>query len=229
MILWLALFLLIVVISFVLAMQSMKDYQEIPQKPKEDYGLFLIRRIDAFSPQVLGSILKHVMAKGLLISIERLFKGHETALTLFGPKEVLDEFISELSLLELEDYAQGLDSKDVSVWELGAKDMSKFNTDSLHNIFGSLPRLDTEDQFFWQVVLGKNQSQIRALFHSKDADKRKKLAPLFHDLKMGELVKVPRPFSHEQMMNFYQLRSLSKDSKGPVLDPESIIKLLRVV
>ncbi len=228
MILWVALFLLIVIISFILAMQSMRDYQEIPQQSKEEYGLFLIRQTASFNPEILNSILKMITAEGLIISLERLFKGSESALAIFGPKKHLVKFSGDLSLLELEDYAARLESKDLSTWEVGVKDKARFDPYTPDNITNNLPKLDKEDQFFWQIVLNQHQTQIRAVLYTKDKEKRKVLAPLFHNLKLGGLIKVPRPFSHEQMMVSYQLRSLSRDSQGPLLTPEGVIKLLRI-
>lgn len=228
MILWIILFFMIVAISFVLAMRSMRDYQEIPQKSQEDYGLFLIRQTGNLTTGVLDAILKPATSESFIISIERLFKGSESALTIFGPKKHLVKFSGDLNLLELEDYAARLDSEDLSVWEVGVKEKTKFDPDTLDNIFINLPKLDFEDQFFWQVVSGRDQTQIRAILYSKDSKRRKVLAPLFHDLKPGGLVKIPRPFSPEQMLNFYRLRSLSKDSKCPAIAPAELIRLLKI-
>ena len=61
--LWIILFLLSVGISFVLALRSMRDYQEIPQKSDLDYGLFLIRRLDNFDAKLLDSMREFVLAK----------------------------------------------------------------------------------------------------------------------------------------------------------------------
>lgn len=229
MLLWVILFLLIVAISFVLAFLSMRDYQAIPQQiSKDEYGLFLVRQTGNFNSKILDSILKLTVAKDLILSIERLFKGNETVLTLFGPKEHLLKFHGDLNLLELEDYAASLDHEAASVWEVGTKEPKKFKREGISNIFSALPKLEAEDQFFWQTVLGKNQTQIRAAFHSKDPVKKKALTPVFQDLKMGDLMKIPSPFSNEQMMEFYRLRSLSKESKSPVLGVEEIINLIKI-
>lgn len=228
MILWIVLFLLIVAISFVLAIRSMKDYQEIPQQTKEEYSLFLIKRISGFDTGILGSILEDITKNGLIISIERLFKGNFTTLTIFGPKSILKQFSNELGLVELEDYATKLESSNISTWEIGVKDTVKFNPDDLNNIFNGMPKLDAEDQFFWQVVIGKNQTQIRAALYSKDSKKHTTLVPLLQSLQMGSLNKIPKPFSTSQMMDFYRLRTLSRDSTVPVLTPEGIMRLLKV-
>ncbi|MBI2330503.1 hypothetical protein HYU94_03855 [Candidatus Daviesbacteria bacterium] len=199
----------------------MKDFQEIPQKAKEEYGLFLIRHINGLDTAILDSILKQAGQDGSIVSIERLFKGNLTTLTIFGPKTVLTKFNDNLGLLELEDYVANLDSKHISTWEIGMKDAAQFSPKDINNIFNSLPKLGKEDQFFWQVVLGRDQSQIRAALYSQDAKKHKTWVP-------GKFTKVPRPFSAEQMMDFYKLRTVSRDSKIPVLTPESIMQLLKV-
>jgi len=236
MILWLILFLLIIGISFILALRSMKDYQEIPEKAKAEYGLFLIRQTENFDADVLNSIGKFILDKGLIISVERLFKGSEAALTIFGPKEILDKFSQSLNLLELEDYMYELDTQDIAIWELGIKSSKNLQFDNPNNIFKNLSELGKEDQFFWQVILGARkdkedllfQTQIRAAIYCKDPVKMKTLVALLQNLKLGELTKVPQPFSAEQMMGFFKQRSLSKDSNGPILTADGIMSLLRI-
>ncbi len=233
MILWLALFFIVIAISFVLALQSMKDYQEIPLKSKEDYALFLIRNTENLTAPVLASIREHIVKDGLIISFERLFKGKRMALTIFGPKRILEKFADSLALLELEDYSLNLNTADVHLWEMGSKSKDLKEPVS-PDIFKNLPSLGDEEQFLWQVVLGASgnktpefQSQIRAAVYSKDPARRMDLVPLFQNMATGELVKVPKPFSHEQMMSFYRLRSLGKDSDGPLLLPEKLLNLIK--
>lgn len=233
MILWLVLFFIVIAISFILALQSMKDYQEIPLKPNEKYALFLIRNTENLNIQVLASIREHIAKDGLIISFERLFKGKRAALTVFGPKRILEKFADNLALLELEDYSLDLNTSDAHLWEMGSrnKDLKEQISPEL---FRNLPSLGEEEQFLWQVVLGAKggnapefRSQIRAVVYSKDPARRMNLIPLFQNISTGELIKVPNPFSHEQMMSFYRLRSLSKDSAGPLLHPEKILSLLK--
>lgn len=234
MILWIALFILVVAISFVLALQSMRDYQEIPQHAQTEYGLFLIRQTGMFNASVLDSLRTLMLKKGLIISIERLFKGKQAALTIFGPKEILKKFSSQLDLLELEDYTLNLDGKEVHTWEVGVREAERVNPQLLNDIFKDLPMLSDQDQFFWQIILGAKpdkepffQTQIRAAVYSKDPEQQKVLS-LFQNLTLGELVKVPKPFGAEQMMSFFRQRSLSKDSQGPILDSAGVMGLLRI-
>lgn len=234
MILWLALFFLVIAISFILALQSMREYQEIPLKSKEEYGLYLIRNVINLDAKLLKSLREHIAADGLLISIERLFKGQKAALTIFGPKRVLGNFRADLSLLELEDYSLNLNNTDIYIWEMGTKN-KELKIENLQPIFSNLPALSEEEQFFWQVVLGAKegrseafQSQIRAAVYSKDPARRRELALLFQNLSNDGLIKVPRPYSPEQMTSFYRLRSLGKDSQGPILHPEKVVDIVKI-
>lgn len=228
MVLWIILFLLVVGISFLLAMRSMQDYQETPQTKEIDYGLFLIRKIENFDENLVNSLREHIHVENLIISLERLFKGKQTALTIFGPKKVLDKFADKLNLLELEDYAANLDHEDTFTWEMGMKDSKNMSPENLNNIFKNMPELADEDQFFWQVVLGRDGTQIRAAFSNKDPQRKKTLVPLLQDLGAGELVKIPKPFSKEQMLSFYRLRSLNIDSRGLVLTSFGLTQLLKI-
>lgn len=236
MILWLVLFSLVLAISFVLAMQSMKDYQEIPHKSETQYGLFLIRKTENFNTDFLNSLRENLLADSLIVSLERLFKGKKAALTIFGPIKILDKFSSQLDLLELEDYTKSCNGKDVSAWEVGIKDAGKFESLNTDKIFGNLPDLEEEDQFFWQVILNAKggeseksfQTQIRAAVFTKDSVRRDVLVHLFQNIKLGELIKIPKPFTSEQMMTFFKLRSLSRDSQGPLLDSFGVMNLLKI-
>lgn len=218
MILWVLLFLLVIGISFVLAFRSMKDFQEIPQRINVDYGLFLVRQIKNFNANLLDSIRQEVSVQGGVLSLERLLKGRQAALTVFGPKNILAQFQSELDLLELEDYTTEFEGNDISVWEVGVKDKE---------LFGNLPQLEAEEQFFLQVIPGKNQVQIRAAVFSKDPIRKKMLSSV-QSLNTWGLNKIPKPFLNEQMIEFYKARSLSKETAGPILDTEGIMRLLTV-
>lgn len=236
MILWPILFFLIIGISFLLALRSMRDFEDIPAAPKIDYGLFLVRRKEGLDAETLDALGKLLLDGNLKISFERLIKNQKAALTIFGPKNILDKFYEKLNLLELEDYMQDLDIRDVAIWEVGLKNTKDLSLDSKNEIFEHLSHLDKDDQFFWQVVIGpvkKNGSlvfrtQIRAVTLAKDPGRRKLIVEIFQDLKFGELEKIPRMFSSPQMLNFYRLRSLTKDSSGPVLTARGIIHLLKV-
>lgn len=235
MILWIALFLLIIAISFVLAFLSMRDYQEIPEQSSVEYGLFLIRQPQGFGVNFIDSIGRLLLEEGLLCSIERLFKGSRAALTIFGPKKILESFIGNLNLLELEDYTQNLSSEHLSIWEMGLTSFRQ-TEDNPDGFLNYVSKLESEDQFFWQIVLeakkqGENiafKTQIRAAIYAKDPLRKQILVPLFQSFKVGQLAKIPKPYSSEQMMEFYRLRTLDKISSGPVLSSEGVVRLLKL-
>ena len=205
----------------------MKDYQETPQKASVDYSLFLIRQVKIFNAKILDTICQEVFAEGEIVSLERLFRGHQTALTIFGPKSILNKFQNELNLLELEDYTGEFTDSKIYVWEVGAKKTTKLNLDHFSNFFRNLPKLKSDEHFYWQLLLSRDQIQIRAAVSSNDPI-RKKLLHSVQDLNTGGLVKIPNPFSNEQMIKFYKTRSVNKNDFGPILDSKEIISLLKV-
>lgn len=228
MILWLILFFLIIAISFVLAFLSMRDFQEVPPG-KGEYGLFLIRKPRELNLDVLNLIHTYILDEGLIISLERLFKGKKSTLVIFGPKKLL-ETLRQLDLLELEDYTE-VNRENLSVWEIGVRSRKGISL-PVKSFFNDLPGFDAEEQFFWQLVLQARkdnlklfQSQIRAVVYSSDHKRRKDLTLAIQNLDLGTLTKVPKPFTQNQIMDFYQQRSLVRDSNNPDLTTLEVLKL----
>lgn len=235
MIVYVVIFLLVIFMSFLMALRSMKDYQAIPQTSKLEYGLFLIRQPKAFNLTFLEILHQEMLKEGLTASFERLFRGGESALTIYGSKKMLDQFKTGLNLLELEDYTSNFDSQNSLIWEMGTKKDGRSDNNSFENIFQDFPVLGQEDQFLWQVVFQARaskdksfQTQIRAVVYTKNSQTRKNLAPSLQNLAGGKLIKVPKPFSSDQIMTFYKLRSLSKDTSGPLVNAGGLLSLLRV-
>lgn len=226
MILWILLFVLVMAISFVLALKSMKDYREIPEKSGQSYGLFLIRKSESLTKELLVIIHDNFLKKEGIISFERLIKGDKSALVVFGPKNILVNFKDMLSLLELEDYT-GVNIKDASAWEVGVKD---------GHYFKNFPSLSGDEQFWWQLVLsakkGKSapdklfQGQIRAVVICGDHSRRTYLTQILQNLSPGRFVKLPQAFSTEQIIDFYQKRSLKPDEKNTALGIGQVMELL---
>lgn len=230
--LWILLILLIISISFLLAYFSMRDFPHIPAESKTEYGLYLIRQTANFTPALLNSLGKTIASQNLLLSLERLFKGNQAALTIYAPKKILTPFISELNLLELEDYTLNLNSENTVVWEMGLKNSSDLRLKE-GNIFENLPSLQPEDQFFWQVTLNANpnfsfQTQIRAAVCSPDPIRKQTLASDLQNLSLAGLIKIPRPYANQQMLEFYKLRAFSKDNQSPILSGQQLIALMRI-
>ncbi len=222
MILWIMLFVLVVAISFVLAIQSMWDYQEVPVQSK--YGLFLVRNSLALTPQVLTSIKEDYLKPGLIISFERLFKGSQSTLVMFSTRELGNAYKNILNLLELEDYSK-VDMQ-VFAWEMAVK---KSSPESLSiSYFENFPVLSEADQFWWQVVFSSTlQPQIRAVVVSPDSTGREKLAENLQNLATDRLTKIPKAFSNAQLLEFYQKRNF-KQTKGQPLKTEEILKLIQI-
>ena len=212
MILWLVLFFLIVTTSFVLALFSMRDFQEIP-RGRGEYGLFLIRKPSELKADVLDLIHTNILDEGLIISLERLFKGKKSTLVIFGPKKVLDS-LKQLDLLELEDYAE-VKEENLSVWEVSP---------TIKSFFKDLPMFHEEEEFWWQLVLQakkdeKNmkffQSQIRAVVYSTDPKKRLDLSLGIQNLDLGRLTN----------LDFYQQRSFVRNSNNLNLNALEVLQL----
>ncbi len=219
--LWVVLFILVVAISFVLAARSMKDFTEIPTS-SEEYSLFLIRKTDSLTAELLNSIHKNLLRTSLIISFERLFKGKDSALVVFGSSKLLMAYKDSLDLLELEDYTN-VDVEQIFAWEVGIKKNGQWTKD---NGQSNLSQLSEIDQFWWQVVLSNDfKAQITAVVISADAQKRNTLTNNLQSLSPDRLIKLPKAFSNEQLFNFYKSRSFRKDNNNPILSSEEIIQL----
>jgi len=218
MIIFLGLFLIIVAISFILAYRSMQDFQEVPSIGKN--GVYLIQNPVALTTDLISDIGNK--AQGEVVSFERLFKGAQSALVIFGPKQVLESF-AELNLLELEDYT-GVPTPKLA-WEMGIKNGGLELTDSP---FSALPQFLTDEQLWWQLILQNQvswQAQIRVVLVVNDPARQKELSSSLQ--KLAQVVKVPKPLSSEQIYRQYTKRVLSVLSQKPLLlTSEQILKLL---
>jgi hypothetical protein len=189
---WIILFIIVVVVSFILAYRSMKDFKEIPITPNVEYGLFLIKNITLLDKLYLERIHKFSLEQKSIISFERLLKGGESVLVIYGPKNILTSF-PELELVELEDFLLPIsspqnfdDPNKVSVNQsLGFQISSK--ADPKKSVIVSpefLKNLNLEEsqKLFWQVVVASlkedNNFQVtlRALVNEPNAGTRAELA-----------------------------------------------------
>lgn len=217
-ILWIILFILVLLISYVLAARSMKDFTEVSSS--ENYGLFLIRNMQGLNEHLLNLIQQDLQQTNLAVSFEMLFKGQESALVVFGPRTVLTKFIKPLNLLELEDYTN-LDGTSVAGWEIGIK--NSHQNDS--QISSPVPILEQHEHLWWQVIIWKGGSHIRCLIVSADGVKRKNLAQVLPHFPSSKLTKLPKAFSNDQVFEAYKKRSFQKDHKT-ILSTKEILKSL---
>ena len=188
-----------------------------------------------------------------IISLERLFRGQKSALVIFGPKEVLRKFAEQLNLLELEDYS-GVDPSKISVWEIGKNKDAKLL--EIEYLFINMPNLLENEQFWWQVTLyaKKNESvwgrlfslpkfplgsksederpkrfntQIRAVVFSESDKRRNDLAATLQKIGQDQLIKIPRPYSNEQLYKNFVSRSMIPFSEhNLLLRAEEIFRLI---
>lgn len=221
MILWLILFILVIVLSFILAAKSMWDFQEIPSQEK--YSLFLIRKPQNLNKELLSSLHDNFLKSGWFLSFERLFKGNKSALVVFGPSGILKTYPS-LDLLELEDYT-AVNAEEVSAWEVGRGKGEPF--DGVYpersrgaggkDIFVKLPQLAQSEQFWWQVVVSDQfRVQIRAVAVSTDSVKRASI---------GDILQLASSAQSAQIIEIYQKRIFRKDENNPRLTAEEVLKL----
>lgn len=211
MILWILLAVCVVAISFVLAIKSMRDYQEIPS----GNSLFLIRQSKELLRQ-LNKIYDDLARSNLSLSFERLFRGNQSALAVFGPTEILTKYKNSLDLLELEDYTN-VSNNEISAWEVGFRN---------GKLFGNLPTLSDDEQFWWQVIVWvdkgqpmlKFQCQIRAILLTPDLERSKLLTHSLQNLASD---------SNAQLIDFYKRRSWQKVD-NPALDSAQLLDLILI-
>lgn len=221
MILWVILFVLVVAISFILAVRSMRDFTEIPQG-QDEYSLFLIRKSHQLDGQLFNSIRQQLLLHNTFISFERLFKGKKSALVVFGPRKLLLNYKDILDLLELEDYTN-VDIEHFFAWEVGIKKGAQLT----QKLFTHLPHFLEKEEFWWQVILSASfKAQITAILVSEDATRRNQLVQNLQNLAPDRIIKLPKAFSNTQILDFYKKRSFRKDSHHPVLTSEATLHLL---
>lgn len=205
--LWI-LFILIILISISLAYSSMKDFAQSPEDFEADNILFLVRKPLLLTPQIISSLYQAIQKKDLIISLERLFKGKQSALVIYGPRSQLEPLKSTLDLLELEDYIEG--KNQISSWDVGFKKSKTLKTRSL---FASFPILKGEEQVWYQMVLkaqkkkiGQFGAQLRVVVLAQSLQRRERLLKAL--LVRSHLVVIPTPYANLQRLEFYKKRSV---------------------
>lgn len=234
---WILLFLIVLAVSLILAIKSMDDYRAQPLNFGAVYSLFLIRKPDALTPKLLQQIYDQLSPERLIISFERLFKGPKKALVVYGPESVLHPFFHDLDLLELEDYSQKIYIP-YFIWGVGKKKPDEPLT-LPGQLFSNLPDISADEQFWWQVVLqpksdgGNFQAVIRAIVLAGDRTNAKNLQDNLIGIGSKDgLLTLPLKQSPEQLVKFYQERSIPADDlksgTSVVLNIDAVPALLGV-
>lgn len=217
MLIWIALFLLVLAVSFILALKSMKDFAERPSHFRINYSLFLIRRPEALNAEILKELYQKLASKSFILSFEKLFKGPKEALVVYGPTTILQEFSQALDFLELEDYSQKL-RENVAAWEVGLK-ASAQKLEPKGKLFDQMPQLTDGDEFWWQAVVrptgtvseGQEPAfwvSIRAALQVIDKNRQQSLeSELVKIGHQSNLAALPQAFTSNQLVKFYQERS----------------------
>lgn len=200
----------------------MRNYQNPQIISNIEHSLYLIRKTSNITTEFLNS-LNYYLGDDC-ISFERLIKGGESALVVFGPKDLLKNFYSELNLLELEDYIVSQTPKDV--WEL-----TLVNPQRMGNLYENIPHLSKNDQFFLQIVLGVSIDQrifragIKAVYISSDTNSN--LLHLLQNLS-SNLVKMPKKYTDQQILNAYKSRKLGLGEPLLNVDSNQILQLIQI-
>lgn len=229
-IIWVALFIIIISVSLILAVRSMRDYAETPVHSDTHYSLYLIKNEAGLDEDVLESIDQIINQKRLIVSFERLYKGSKQALVVYGPVVILKQFADTLNLMELEDYSLKYSDpipSGILSWEISSHDFHKTDRPILDLTKMPVTLNDTEE-LWWQLVLQpkceKNGLQplfkalIRVTVIVQDDNRASEIKSKLDDwVRTTNLVTIPQVFSTVQMIEFYQKRSLPQTT----LDKES--------
>ncbi len=221
MVIWVALVLIIIIASFILALRSMRDYHELPLHSHTEYSLFLVKNEAGLTGDLLGWINELVGRKKLVISFERLFRGSKKALVVYGPVTVLEQLSKELDLIELEDYSlrsTRVFQHNILSWEVSSKHFQK-NSGTPLRVAEVTKNLSDNEELWWQLALqprfDKNEVQpmfkaiIRVVVISANKQKSQDIKlNLDKQIKESGLLALPQAYSSTQIFEFYQQRSL---------------------
>lgn len=228
MILWILIFIIILLVSLILSIRSMKDYQQTFLDSKVVYGLFLVRKSAFITQDFLDSLSKRLNRS--LISFERLFKGNETTLLIYGPREILLKFYPQLDLLEIEDYAvKRAEVSCLSGWEFTIRG-DLFPANSLYENF---PKMSASEEFWFQLIIqpAKNKvfrGNIRALIFSPNSVSGTNLVRSLQNLSPKHLIKLPKAYSDKQIADSFARRDPGGQKTQVTLNSDQVLKLVRI-
>lgn len=232
MIFWVMLFILVVLISFFLAMQSMRNFREVPQAQEEDYGLFLIRKTINITLDLLDQLHTLILKEGFIVSFERLFKGSESTLVLFAPRRIAQNYLDLLDLIEIEDYTD-VPKEGILGFEMGTKESNYNNNKNLQNFFVNFPKLEDAETIWWQLIIMAKKDRFfeivpRVVIRGRDLIRAAEIEKKLHHLAGGFLIKIPKPYSIGQILQFYQQRNFGKDMHNPTITSNEVLNLIRL-
>lgn len=212
MLIWVSLFFIVLAVSLILALRSMRNFKEFPAESKLDYTLYLIKNEGMVAAEFLTEFFRqtHKDYPDLMISLERLFKGSQKALVVFAPRNLIQPYTDNLGLVELEDYSLK-EYGQFLVWDMGSKE----EIINLGNVLSGVPilsKLRPAEQVWWQVVIKPKQSgdnnfkiNIREVVWGET---NKDVQDLQNDLtKIDGLLLLPDPSTSEAKLKLYRERA----------------------
>jgi len=160
---WLVGLTIVIALSFYLASRSMKDFKETPKKDI-NFTLFYVKNAFKLDSNIINKIHNLLLPSGAICSFEKLIKGQEAALIIYGPAQIKAQ-LPELELVELEDYlatppkegeSQIPDPKKFELnksfaWTLSSKNNDKKKLE-VKSDFLKLLELNDDQKFCWQIV-----------------------------------------------------------------------------
>lgn len=227
MIIWIILFIVVLGVSFVLAFQSMTNYHGNPRHNTRSYTLFLIRKPEALTSDILAKIYNQARAGQLTISFEKLIKGPREALVVFGSASLLRPLTSVLDLLELEDYSKRIDplklagtNYNIIAWEVGSKNEISA-VSQISNLKDFIPTLNESEEFWWQLILKPTDNEkstdvsfyttIKGVLKADNPSRTQELKAQLSQIGSNVgLIPLPQVFTSPQLIKFYQERSGGK-------------------
>lgn len=227
--LWFVIVIIVLAVSFFLAMRSMSNYQYTPKTSSRSSSLFLIQAENVLTAEIMDQLYGQLRATEI-ISLERLFKGSKRALVIYGPEEVIKQFLNTLQPLELEDYTSLSVQTGLTqfAWVLTAKQGggNKFDTTSI-----SMPDLNTNEQIWFQIVTQKrsdvHQNAILRLVVSCEENRKTLLMDeVVKIINQAGIIRVPTALSHETVMTHFKDRAMPNNNGVTGLSKEGILKLL---
>ncbi|OGE39810.1 hypothetical protein A3D25_00230 [Candidatus Daviesbacteria bacterium RIFCSPHIGHO2_02_FULL_43_12] len=230
---------LILGLSFILGLRSMKDFQERPTEA--DYGAFLVQDPSHFTPNFIAQLHNLGLTKEIfqqtdppIISFEHLTRGKQTALVLFAPKVLAAKL--PLLRVELADYTTKIPVSFVNCFELGLNGKA-LPKDFDNKLFTQGLNLEEDEYLFLQIVstpLGQAsnfQVTMRMVVSAKDSIRRIAIARAAEtNIKsITFLSRLPKKHSSSANFESYQKRGLLPgEVKKFVLDGEDIFNLIKV-
>lgn len=208
----------------------MGNFQGVEPAANLPFGLFLVRRRDAFNAETLFKLYSFATQAKTSFALERLFKGMESVFVIYAPLNIIDLF-PELSLLQLESYLPP--QENTFGWQIAPKQNPKKKLAVSPNFLKDI-HLEKDQQFFWQIVCSPEDESgfgvtIRAMVADSAQLNRIELAKSVdkHILESTGLTKQAREQSTGLYYEEYQKRVFTpKETTFFALSAQEVLELL---